>query len=216
MSITAQSVVDDAELILMDSDNDHWTEAELFGYLKDGEKETAIHKPDIYIINDDVVLVEGTRQSLPSGAIHLIDIVRNMGTNGSTIGDVITLIDKKSFDAIDRSWHKATASATVEHFMFDSRDPTRFYVYPPQPSSSFGYVDMIYASIPPTISAISSNINLDDIYKHVLVNYLLYRAYSKDVDISADGGAKATFYYKMFLQGLGVKDQKEEADAPKR
>lgn len=216
MAITAQTIVDEAEVILMDTDNDHWGATELFGYAKDGEKESSINKPDIYVKNEDVILVEGTKQTIPDDGIHLIDIIRNMGTDGATIGDAITLVDKKSFDAIDRSWHTATASAVVEHFMFDLRDPSRFYVYPPQPNASFGYVDMIWAAIPPTIATIASNINLDDIYKHALLNYILYRAYSRDADASADGGNKANLYYQMFLRGLGIKDAKEAADSPKK
>ena len=59
-------------------------------------------------------LVAGAKQSIPTGGLQLIDVVWNSGTDGTTIGRAITLIDRGELALIDPDWAKAPADSAVE------------------------------------------------------------------------------------------------------
>jgi hypothetical protein len=54
---------------------------------------------------------------------------------------------------------------------------------------------------------------VDDVYATTLINYILYRAYSKDAEYAANG-ALATAYYGQFMALLGAKVAAEQVTAP--
>ena len=209
---TAQEIIDDVENVLQDESNDHWDEADHLQALNNGMKAICLVKPDAYVVDDAVVLVEGVNQNIPAAGFQLMEITCNMGTGGSTPGNAIKQIDRKILDAMIPGWTSATASATVEYYIYDTRMPTQFMVYPPQPSSGFGYVQMKYAAAPAEI-AIGAVILIPDIYRDVLMDYMLFRAYSMDSDVPASAN-KAVAYYQAFQAALGVRTEVEEKEAP--
>jgi len=208
MTTAVNDIVDRAETILQDTTNVRWPSAELVDWLNAGQVEVVLLKPNSHVTHAAVVLViSETKQSIPSAGIQLIDVVRNMGTGGSTPGDAIRLIDRKLLDEQVPDWHSATGSAVVKHFMFDPRNPRNFFVYPPQPGSSPGYVDIVYSATPAAASA-GGNITLGDEYANVLLDYILYRAYQKDADY-AENSQRAALYYQAFIGALGKKESNE-------
>ena len=206
MTTALNDIVDDAEDILHDTGNDRWTAIRLARWGAYAETAICLRKPDAYVKNESFVLVAGTRQSI-AGTV-LMDIVRNMGTDGSTEGAVITKVEKAAMDAIDPDWHTATASATIKHWMHDLRDPKKFYVYPQQPSSGFGYVDAIWSEAPASIG-VGDNITLDDIYRAIILDYILFRAYAKDAALHPNAAARAGAHAQMFIDALGSKERIE-------
>lgn len=213
MTVAVNDLIDKAEIILQDTTNVRWTAVELIGWLNNGQNEIVLYKPDASVTNAAVVCIEGTKQTIPAATgIRLIDVVRNMGTNGTTPGNAVRLISREILDAQVPGWHSVTGSATAQHYIFDDRDPKNFYVYPPQPSSSFGYLELVYSSSP-TAAAADGNIALDDVYQSVLLDYILYRAYQKDADY-ASNDARSKGYYQAFLQALGIMDKVEQVNDP--
>ena len=210
---TAQVIIDDIESTLQDESNDFWSADEHLQAINDGTKEIVAIKPDAYIKTESVVLELGVNQSIPSGGIQLIDISHNMGTTpGTAPGAGIRLIDRKVMDSIDPDWRSATAAATVDYYMYDLRNPLNFQVSPPQPSSGFGYINMIYSNTPIEI-AIGATILIADIYRTALFYYGMSRAHLKTSEV-ADSANKAAAYYNAFLNVLGVRQQAESVDDP--
>ena len=126
---TAQVIIDDIEAILQDETNDFWTEAEHLKSINDGMKEICVIKPDAYVTTASVVLVAGVTQSLPAGGFQLIEITHNMGVSpGTTPGKAIRLIDRKVLDAIKPNWRAATASATIDYYIYNEEIPLSFSV----------------------------------------------------------------------------------------
>jgi len=166
-------------------------------------------------VNESVVLVAGTKQSIPTGGIQLIDLVRNMGTNGTTAGAPISQVDRNVIDIVNSDWHSETGAATVKYFVFNPKDPTKFYVSPPQPSSAFGYVEMEYADTPDDPAGASSDITLDDIYEPVLIDLMLYYAYSVNADQSQYAWERSKIHWNNAVMALGRKDLKEKMDSPR-
>jgi len=226
-SILASTIISRAAGMLHDISFDRWSSADLLSYLNDGQIAVCNIKPDAYVVNIAYQLSAGTKQSIPDGSsnfqdpnsntieagIMLLDIVRNMGTDGLTPGNIITLVEMEQLDLARSGWHNVTASPTVVHYMFRESDPKRFYVYPKQPVSNMGWIEIVMGAVPGNIPNINTVITLDDIYFNPLLDFLLYRAYMRDDDSSADKDL-ALVYYQQFERALLTKEMREKADSP--
>lgn len=190
-TITAQSVVDKVQVILQDTTGVRWPDSELLDWLNDGQREIVLYKPNAFIKNLAVRMAGGTKQSLPADGVQLIDVVRNMGTNGTTPGRAVRITMREVLDSQLPDWHSETPSSVVKHYVYSLFDPKNFYVYPPQPAAGQGYIELVYGASP-TDTTLGGTITLDDIYQNVLVDYILYRAYSKDTEYAADQNRAAT------------------------
>jgi hypothetical protein len=211
-TITVASILTKVSTILQDPTNIRWPTDELILWLNDGQREVALYKPNAFVINAAVICITGTKQTLPAAALSLIDVVRNMGTNGTTPGNAIRAVSREILDSQVPNWHSSTASAVTKHFVYSALDSKTFYVYPPQPASSQGYLELVYIAAP-TDATSGSTITIDDIYVTGLINYILYRAYSKDAEY-ANNTALANSYYQQFQGLLQGKVTAEAASNP--
>ena len=217
-TILGSAVLDRAGIILQDTTNIRWPTAELLGWLNDGQREIVLRKPDAYTKSEAIVMTASeTKQSIPAAGIQLIDVVRNMGTGGATPGRAVTRTERYILDSQRPDWNTETGSATVKHYMFDERNPKVFYVYPPQAATP-GYVEAVYSAAPAELATGAATLTLDDVYSSALLDYVLYRAYSKDSDIAPNAPQRAVAHYEAFLKSLGAQEQAEtsyDPNAPK-
>lgn len=212
MSTTARSIIERAQAQLQDAAGVRWPATELLGWLNDGQREVVILKPNSHVKNIAVRLASGTKQSLPTDGVQLIDVVRNMGADGNTPGRAIRIVMREILDAQVPNWHIATAAVEVKHYVYSLLDPKNFYVYPPQPAANQGYVEMVYGAAPAD-ATLNGPITLDDIYQNVLVDYILYRAYSKDTEYAADQNRAAT-HQNAYIAALTGKAKVEVGGEP--
>lgn len=211
-TITAQSVVDKVQVILQDTTGVRWPDSELLDWLNDGQREIVLYKPNAFIKNLAVRMAGGTKQSLPADSVQLIDVVRNMGTNGTTPGRAVRITMREVLDSQLPDWHSATPNSVVKHYVYSLLDPKNFYVYPPQPAAGQGYIELVYGASP-TDTTLGGTITLDDIYQNVLVDYILYRAYSKDTEYAADQNRAAT-HQNAYIAALTGKAKVEVGANP--
>jgi hypothetical protein len=188
--------------ILQDTTKVRWPEAELMRYLDDAQREVVLHKPDASSTTAVMPCVAGTKQTLPVGGLRLLEVIRNMGSTGTTPGNAITLVGRGVLDAQRRGWHGEAPTASVDHYVFDPRDPKTFYVYPP--AASTARIEIMYSVTPASITTAAQSIGLDAIYSNALIDYVLYRAYSKDADFAANLD-RALTHYEAFASSLGIK-----------
>jgi len=204
-TIVAQSILERASTIIQDATNIRWPPSELLDWLNDAQREIVRIKPDAFAKNESRELEPGTKQSLASDGIALIDVPRNMGVDGQTPGKVIRQIPRRQLDDQRPDWHSQDPTAEVEHFMFDMRDPKHFYVWPP--SDGTGQVEQIYSAAPDEVAEPETDtITLDDVYSNTILDFILYRAYLKDADY-AGNAQRASAAYQAFLQALGLLGQ---------
>ena len=217
MAITAQSIIQRCVDALQDPTSIRWPVAELVRYLNDGQREVVLHRPDAMRKSAAVALVAGTRQTIPSDGLKLIDIVRNTGGTKRAVRQV----NREILDAQTPGWHGLTGSTEILHFMFDARDPTAFYVYPPA-SSSGASVEALYASTPTDVTepadgalytGVTGNISIPYIYGNAIQEYVLFRAYTKDSEY-AGNSARAQNHYALFANSLGIELKATAAVAP--
>ena len=206
-TITAKAVIEKAQIILQDATGIRWPDStELLGWLNDGQREVLILKPNAYVKNEAMSLAAGTKQSIPTNGIQLIDLTRNLGTDGNTPGRAIRIVMREILDAQNPDWHTDTPSQVTKHYTFTPLDPKHFYFWPPATGST--KAEVVYAAVPESIASLNATITLDDIYTNVLVDYILYRAYSKDTDYAADP-ARAGAHQASYTGALTGKTQGE-------
>lgn len=214
MPITGQNIIDRAADVLQDTTNVRWIPAELIRWLNSGQREIVKLRPDAKYTLAAVTLVQGTKQTLAAGSLRLLDVIRNMGANGTTPGKVIRLISREVLDAQNPDWHtEANAGGVIKHYIYDVRYPLDYYVYPQVPASPVVQVELARSVAPTDLATAASNIDLPDTFEGSLIDYLLFRTYSKDAEYAGDP-ARAAAYYQMFLAGLGMKTKVDIVVSP--
>lgn len=210
-TIQVNNLISRASTLVQDTTNVRWPTTEFLDWLNDGQREVVLYKPEASVKNTNFALTSGaTKHTLPADGILLVDVTRNMGA-GSTPGYPVRITTREVLDAQKPLWHSDTNTVGyVQHYIYDPRDPKTFYVYPKAPAT--WYVELIYSAAP-TDCTLGGTIQIDDIYANALLDYMLYRAYSKDAEYAANGGL-AVAHYQAFTNALGVKSQGEASRNP--
>lgn len=211
-TVIVDSILDRAAVILQDVTSVRWVPSELLDWFNDGQREVVLIRPAASVTNTSVALIGGsTKQTLPSDGVMLIDVPRNMGAGGATPGPAIRMCSREILDAQRPDWHSdANSLGYVQHFVYDPRDPKTYWVYPKAPNP--WYVQLAYSAAPAAV-AIGGVISIDDIYANALLDYVLYRAYSKDAEYVGNA-QRAVGHYAAFQNSLGVKTQNELSSNP--
>ena len=210
-TVTAQTILNKVTTQLIDLTNIRWTRAELLGWLNDGMRQIVVLQPSATSTTSAVKLVAGTRQTLPAGGWLLLQLYRNMGTSGTTPGRAIRIVSRELLDGFSPDWHSAAAKAEVRNYIYDTQDQLAFYVYPPNTGTQ--YIEMNYSVQPADLTAESQVIPIFDIFQSALVDYILYRACSKDAEY-APGLQLAQGYLGTFVAAIGGKSQSEVMNEP--
>lgn len=213
MTTTAQTILDKVARELHDISGLRWTRAELLAWLNDGLRQIVLQQPTATNTVSAVKLSSGTRQTLPTGGWLLLNVVRNMGTDGATPGRAVRVVSRELMNAFNPDWHTDTATAAARNFIYDLADQTKFFVYPPNDGT--GYVEINYSSQPSDLTAESQTIPMFDIYQQALMDYIMYRTCMKNVDY-AQGAQLAAGYLATFNAGLGAKETSEIKATPEQ
>lgn len=208
-TLTATAVISRVSTLLQDSTNIRWPVAELLQYMSDAQREIVAFKPDACVKTAVATLASGTKQALPADGTSLIDITRNMGANGATPGRAPRAVTREILDAQNPSWHASTPGAEVIHYTFDPQNQKAFYVYPPQPATGQGSLELVYAAAPAEVTE-GGSLQLDDVWLPAIVNYTLYRCHSKDAEYAANANL-AVAYYQAFVAQIGGRAAGEQA-----
>jgi len=212
-NILASAIVNQAEEILLDSGNDKWSAAELLAWLNMGQRAIVREDPTAYTTRQAVLIASGLWQSLPTAAMLLMGVTMNMGTTGTTPGVPVTLVERKWMDAVLPTWTTTTASATTEHVIYDpAQHPTEFMVYPK--GTGTGYIEIITSDRPADI-IISASILVADEYAEALLDYTLFRAFSRDADY-VENAQRAIAHWQNFALVIGKLDQVGSANEAKK
>jgi hypothetical protein len=210
-TVTAQTILNKAAIQLTDIANVRWTRAELLSWLNDGMRQIVVIQPSASSTTVNVRLTTGTRQLLPSDGWLLLHIYRNMGTTGTTPGRAIRIISREVLDAFNPTWHTEIPKTEVKNYLYDVQDQLAFYVYPP--NNGTGYIELNYSVQPTNLTSESQTIPLFDIFQSALVDYILFRACSKDAEY-APGLQLAQGYLATFTAAIQAKTQSEATNNP--
>jgi hypothetical protein len=232
MPITASEVMERFRIIAQDTTSVRWPLTEVRHWINDAMREIVLAKPAASAANVVLQLQAGTFQRLPTDYCYLLQVLRNLKTLPSPIqtgarvgGRSISMVDRQTLDSQHPSWHDTSvipATAEVKHVMFDPQSPLAFYVYPA--NTGTGIIEASAARVPTPVplpgavadyeSIASYNVALDilDIYANAILDYVLYRAYSKDASTGAPQRAMAAF--QAFATSMGLKTAGEAVANP--
>ncbi len=124
------AILDRVSEVLQDKGRVTWIESDLLAWFNEAQRAVAQVRADASSVIGNITLVAGTKQTLPTGGRRLIDVRRNMGTDGATPGRVIDLIAEDDLDRFNPDWHTDTAAAVILNYMVHDMVPGTFYVYP--------------------------------------------------------------------------------------
>jgi hypothetical protein len=172
------------------------------------------YRPDAASYTTMMLLVAGTRQTLPSDGVRLLKVIRNRGQSGlSDAGRAIRKADMLVQDALIPDWHETTGQTVIDEYFYDSITPKDFYVYPPAPVSPVIGVDISYVRVLPTISASTDLLPVDDYFAPALQEWMLYSLWCGDDQ--NPNYAVARSHQSTFFQLLQIKAASDGAVNPK-
>jgi hypothetical protein len=210
-----------ARTILQDTTSVRWALSELQWWLNDAYRDVLNLRPDSNTLTDTFSCVTGPRQVLTAefaNATRLISVVRNVAANSNKYA--VHLVDRRVLDTQRRGWFAEPASISIEQYTFDPRQPKEFLVYPP--ATSAAQLEVMYAEVPEphTLTteelgnlATAEVIRIDDTFANALLDYILYRAYTKDAEQTSNA-ARAMAHYQAFQSSLGGSAQTNAASQP--
>lgn len=210
-TITAKAIIDKAAILLNDVNNTRWPRTELLSWLSQAQRAIAMRNPGTVNTIASVRLVAGTKQSVPADGWLLLDVIRNMGTDGVTPSSPIRIVTQELLDGFLPNWHGATPSAVTENYIYSPKDETGFYVYPP--SDGTGYIEINYSVSPIDFVSELTPIMVKDIFEPTLTDFICFRAHSKDAEYAA-GVQLAGMYNNNFNIALSGKEQAELQASP--
>lgn len=203
--VTVKHLVLMALDLLKDEGNDYWSEPDLVNFYNRSASAVVSLRPDANTVNSVIKLAAGASQTIPSRGNKLIDVIRNMGTDGETPGVAITATDKQLMGLYEPSWPTATQDDEVRNWA--SVSGRRFVVYPPNDGN--GHVEIVMAETPPQINHDGGGlwevalVGVEDEYVNAVFYHMMFLSHSKDGDLPGDENL-ARHYYGLFQAALGI------------
>lgn len=182
--------------LLQDETHDRWKSPELLRWVNDAATAIITRRPTANAKTISHSLTQGVKQSLPDGALALIDIPFN-----ETAEVLVRATTAQLLRDADPNWRRGVPTDRVTHYLYDPAAPRDFWVYPPAAAGVF--VELIYGAVPTTEAKENGYLQVPVEYLEAVVNYVCYRAHSKDIESAQ--GAVATAYYNAFTAALQEK-----------
>ena len=198
--------------LLKDEGNDYYAEVDMVNFYNRSASAVVNLRPDANTVNAIIKLAAGVSQTIPSRGNALVDVSRNMGTDGLTPGVAITVTDKQLLTLYDPSWPTATQDHEVRNWA--PVTPRRFIVYPPQDGT--GYVEAVMSQNPPQINHDGGGVwevalvGVEDQFVNAVLYHMMFLAHSKDGDLPGDENL-ARNYYGLFAAACGVGGAPQQA-----
>ncbi len=193
--MTPNEVITEARRLIQDTKAPYrYSDAVMLGFVNHTIRRMVILRPDLFSTIEDVATTEGSFvQSLPAGAVRLVEIFRVKN------GNALTEVSRETLDQSTPDW-AATTAGTPVNYVRHVRNPLQYFLYPPPAKNVMLVAEFIKT---PTAYTIDASISvLPDAYFPVLVDGVVFLAESIDNEHVQSGRAK--LYQDSFSQMLGV------------
>jgi hypothetical protein len=214
-------VIKNVEDVLQDQ-GIRWPRVELQNWINEAYLNIILLRPDANSKTGTFTCTAGTRQVITTefpSALRLLDVTRNLAATSTK--KVVRLVARAVLDDQRPAWHSETGTVNIQHYTFDPRQPKEFFVYPPATTSA--ELEVVYTDAPGSHTLSESDldpagsntevIKLDDIYMSPIIDWVLYRAYSKDAEYGQNE-VRAAAAYQAFNTAIGNKTASDTAVSP--
>lgn len=199
------------------SGNYRWTEAELLRYVNGSTRQILLLLPESNPVEYLFTTVAGSRQTLPTDGIKFIKATHNYGGGARTT--VIKYVEEDVLNSLLADWPSdttpvlpGTTSTWFQHYSHDPREPKIFSLYP-APDIAGRQLYIVYSQMPTKLTAKGQTYPLDDVYANAAIEYIVYRALTKEGRYSLPSEFRVELW-NNFLRGLGFKVQSEARVSP--
>lgn len=209
---TVQSIIDRVTFITKDPDHVRWTLDELVLWINNAISMIADTHPRAASEYRNLRLVEGARQNLRSidpavRWVRLMELVCNCD-GAAPNGPTIRQVSRPALDFSRRNWRSARLESQVKEYTMDEREPFTFDVYPPVEAGTT--VHALVSITPPPVEDEDSDFPLADGYDIPTVDYVLFRAFSKDAG-DQTYMARATGHLQAYQLAMGIETKDASA-----
>ncbi|TRW94922.1 hypothetical protein FNJ84_17675 [Paracoccus sp. M683] len=195
-----------ASTILQDAGAVRWTAIELHDWLNQALVEIATMKPNAKTAVVELDLVPGTVQELAAEYTCLSRVMRNAGATGGRA--ITTLFRREILDQQMPGWQDSTVlpnAAVVSMVFQDLAAPRTFWVVPG--NTGTGSIEAIVGMNPTPVALpvqvadrllvdnYTNNVDLPDAYQTIVLDLLLFRAFSKD-SAAPDAAGRANAHFQ--------------------
>lgn len=180
--ILVSQLLSDTAQILKDAGHRKWTLPEWVGWYNEAIIQVGKDDPTALAYRDRAFqLSAGVTQAIPADSLGFVDIPCD------AIGNPITIVDREVLDAIRPGWRRSEQSTTIKHYLYTSKVPREFEVYPPAVAGT--PVHLIHARTPAPLVLSSGEepdipaealIDVPDQYSAPVKDWILYRCFSVD------------------------------------
>jgi len=196
--MTPQDIITEARYILNDTNSTgvgyRQGDTELLGYVNSSLVECAVLRPELFATIGDMTCVVGQCEQ----SISFTDVVALLEVLSIHQGAALTPFDMVAMNAYNPGWRTDTAAAARQWSRF-TNDPLKFFIYPKAPVTP-QVLDVRYARNPATFAIGDTITDVPAALKTALVEFVVYRAASKD-DEHVNSG-RANSFYQSFLSKL--------------
>lgn len=214
MATSIQSIVNEVLKVLRDESANivgaFSVEDEVLPYINDSLSDIVTDCPMANPVTAAFATAATTLQTLDASAVALIDVRRNLGADGETVGKVITKVPEDALDAGRPTWPTdvcgdAGVPTTPTHYISSIKSPRRFYLWPTPPDP--WYVETIAATVPADVT-IDDDYPLPDMFisttKAYVISHILARRDREVLDPQkhAQVAALITFWNSEYTTSL--------------
>lgn len=210
-TIAASVIIAQASEVAQDTGNITFTVPQALSWLNEGVLRISLKKYNAAVWIAAKQLVPGTLQS--AAGHELLSVNRNMGANGMTPGKAIMYFDRDSKDAANPNWHMATPSTVIREYCWHIDNPKLFYVSPPVPTTPAVWVETMESIDLGTLTDQSQMIPVDNIFSSVLVDWILWRWFARDGEVTPNFD-RAKTHYGMFESAIDNLMKAEAQSSP--
>lgn len=198
MAFTPASIIADARYITNDFDpmgTLRQQDSELLTYVNLGLKEMASFMPMMFSTIGSMTCNAGKVEQ----SITYLDAIRLLDVISIKDGPSLTRFDRTVLDLFMPNWRTATP-ARASQWSPKEGDPLVFYLDKPAPVGQV--LDIQYIRNPLTYALNDTISDVPEAMKSALVDYVIYRAESKDDENVLN--ARASAFYSAFKTKIGV------------
>lgn len=212
MATRILDVINDVARILLDETGTRWAKQELLDYFNESMQQIIVVRNDAKTLRYFHVCTASTAQTLDIADYKLLDVTTNR------YGRAILPMAKEVLDMNIPDWRNpATESDSVDYWAYNDKYPNTFFVYP-KPKNGV-QIEIITSRVPDKVQIGNFNadiqvMGINDVYQSCVINYMLFRALSKDS--KAGNPARADYYLNLFNAGLGIKTQVDLTGSPQK
>lgn len=197
MAFTAKDIIEEAGVQLQDSGAARWIPPEILSHINAAVREICVKNPRASTEVRQLQMESGVKQTLPSDCLILSRVNCNVSIDvplgtGKRLKSIRMINSKEMLDAVLPNWMQFPAGGTqveVLYVHYDPITPKDFYVAPANDGS--GRIEVIVGVLPAKLAVPVSNpldpasyagltIDLPDIYYSMVVDFVIYRAMTKD------------------------------------